>query len=442
MLNHTHNPDASSWVASANHAEADFPLQNLPIAVARRALDPEPPRGMIAIGHEALDLRAVLAAGDSFLAAEPALRCAISLASQSSLNELMAAGPAVWQALRHGLFGWLHEDAPTEIRTMLRGCLVAQSELVFSLPARIGDYTDFYTSLDHAQNVAQVAGVPGPRGTNFEWLPIAYHGRASSVVVSGTGFHRPVGQARAPQATEPTVQASLRLDYELELGVFVGPGNRLGQPIAIGQADQQWFGMCMLNDWSARDIQFWEMAPLGPFLGKNFCTSISPWIVMAEALAPFRVPLQRPPGTASPLPYLSSPSVLEQGGIDIQLKVMLSSMRQRQQSIAPTVLSSTSFRHQFWTIAQMITQHTVNGCNLQPGDLIGTGTISGPTPAEAGAMIELARAGGTPIPIEGDGTRAFLHDGDQIIFRGWCERPGARRIGLGLCSGEVLPAVR
>lgn len=439
MLNHTHALNAKSWVSSANLPESDFPVQNLPIAVARRAATNESWRGMVAIGDMALDLAAVLASPSVELS--DALKAALTLAAKPQLNELMAAGNGAWRDLRHGLFSALSSDVDLRLLSALEPCLIVQSDLEFHLPAEIGDYTDFYTSWHHANNVAQVAGVPGPRGTNFEWLPIAYHGRASSVVISGTPFHRPCGQMKAPQATSPVYAPSGRLDYELELGVFVGPGNLMGQRINMEDAENQIFGICLLNDWSARDIQFWEMMPLGPFLGKNFCTSISPWIVMAEALEPFRRPLQRPADAPASLPYLDSPKVQTSGAFDIRLEVALSSAKQRGQGISPTRLSSTSFIHQHWTVGQMIAQHTVNGCNLKPGDLIGTGTISGPTQEEAGAIIELARGGSAPVNLEGGETRGFVQDGDRVIFKGWCESPNARRIGFGVCSGEVLPAV-
>ena len=310
------------------------------------------------------------------------------------------------------------------------------------LPTRIGDYTDFYTSLYHALNVGRLIFPDKPLTPNFQWLPIAYHGRASSVVISGTDFHRPHGQALPPGAAAPVYTPCTRLDYELEMGFFIGPGNALGRPVPLADAEQHIFGMCLLNDWSARDHQFWEMAPLGPFLGKNFCTSISPWIVTMEALAPFRVPFERPAGEPQPLAYLDEAGNRARGGVDVQLSVSIETGQARAQGLPAAQITRTSFRHQYWTIAQMLAQHTVGGCNLQPGDLCGTGTVSGPTPEEAGAIVELSLGGSRPITLAGTGEqRTFLQDGDAVILRGWCEKEGAARIGFGQCRGTVLPAI-
>jgi fumarylacetoacetase len=344
--------------------------------------------------------------------------------------------------LRHALFDALIAGAAGPATDAVRQALVPQNAVAYSLPTRIGDYTDFYTSIHHARNVGRVIRPDDPLTPNFPWLPIAYHGRASSVVVGGTPFHRPMGQARAPGAAAPVYGPCKRLDYELEMGFYIGPGNPQGQPIPMARAEQHIFGMCLLNDWSARDHQFWEMDPLGPFLGKNFCTSVSPWVVTLEALAPFRVPFAHPADEPQPLPYLDSPGNRTRGGVDVQLEVVLQSRAHRAQGLPGDRLSATSFRHQYWTIAQMVAQHTVGGCNLQPGDLLGTGTISGPTPAEAGAMVELSVGGTRPIPLPATGeTRTFLEDGDTVVLRGWCEAPGAKRIGFGVCQGEVLPTV-
>jgi len=280
-----------------------------------------------------------------------------------------------------------------------------------------------------------------PLTPNFQWLPIAYHGRASSVVISGTPFRRPMGQMMLAGATEPVYAPCGRLDYELELGVFIGPGNAMGEPIPIAQAEEHIFGVCLLNDWSARDIQFWEMAPLGPFLGKNFCTSISPWIVSMEALAPFRLPFSRPADDPQPLAYLNSAANLAGGVLDIQLDVLIESDLQRAAAQAPTRVARTSFKHQYWTFAQMVAQHSMGGCNLQSGDLLGSGTISGPAPGEEGAIIEMTKGGRVPLTLSNGEQRTFLHDGDAVTLRGWCEKPGAASIGFGECRGEVLPAL-
>ena len=437
-LNHTHDPAARSWLASANEPGTDFPIQNLPFGVFRRRGTDEPFRGGVAIGDQVIDLAAVSASGVLDGLAADAARAA----AQPALNGLMAMGPAAWRALRHALFAALRHDADATVVSALHACLVPQSAVEHSVPTRIGDYTDFYTSIHHARNVGRVIRPDDPLTPNFQWIPIAYHGRASSVVISGTPFHRPHGQAMAPGASAPVYGPCRRLDYELEMGFYVGPGNALGQPIPIGEAEQHIFGMCLLNDWSARDHQFWEMAPLGPFLGKNFCTSVSPWIVTMEALAPYRVPFAHPADEPQPLPYLDSPANSAQGGVDVQLEVLLESAQHRAKGVAPDRLSATSFRHQYWTIAQMLTQHANNGCNLQPGDLLGTGTISGPTYEEAGAIVELSLGGTRQIPLAATGeTRTFLEDGDTVVLRGWCEKPGAARIGFGECRGEVLPAI-
>lgn len=437
-LNHTHDPAARSWLASANEPGSDFPIQNLPFGVFRHRGADEAFRGGVAIGDQVIDLAAVSASGVLDGLAADAARAA----AQPALNGLMAMGPAAWRALRHALFAALRHDADATVVSALHAGLVPQSAVEHSVPTRIGDYTDFYTSIHHARNVGRVIRPDDPLTPNFQWIPIAYHGRASSVVISGTPFHRPHGQAMAPGASAPVYGPCRRLDYELEMGFYVGPGNALGQPIPIGEAEQHIFGMCLLNDWSARDHQFWEMAPLGPFLGKNFCTSVSPWVVTMEALAPYRVPFAHPADEPQPLPYLDSAANSAQGGVDVQLEVLLETAQHRAKGVAPDRLSATSFRHQYWTIAQMLTQHANNGCNLQPGDLLGTGTISGPTYEEAGAIVELSLGGTRQIPLAATGeTRTFLEDGDTVVLRGWCEKPGAARIGFGECRGEVLPAI-
>ena len=435
-LDHTHNPSARSWLASANAPDGDFPIQNLPFGVLRRGGSNEAFRGAVAIGDRALDLAALH--GHGALGGDAA--DALALAAQPSLNDFMAAGPRARHALRHALFGALRDDAAPRVQQVLRSCLIPLADVEHALPTRIGDYTDFYTSIHHAMNVGRLLFPNNPLTPNFQWLPIAYHGRASSVVISGTDFHRPHGQAMPPGAAAPVYTPCTRLDYELEMAFFIGPGNPLGKPVLLPQAEQHIFGMSLLNDWSARDHQFWEMAPLGPFLGKNFCTSISPWIVTMDALAPYRVPFDRPAGDPQPLAYLNDAGNRAQGSIDVQLSVGIESSAHRARGLPPAEVSRTSFRHQYWTIAQMLTQHTLGGCNLQAGDLCGTGTISGPTPAEAGALVELSVGGTQPITLTGTGEqRAFVHDGDAVILGGWCERAGAARIGFGECRGTVLP---
>lgn len=437
QLNHTHDAARKSWLASANVADCDFPIQNLPFAVFRRKGSQEAFRGGVAIGDQIVDLAA---RSDSRLLSGLAARAARACA-QPALNDFFAMGPAAWQALRHGLFALLEDTAsPARVKAM-RACLVPLADAEFAVPAHIGNYTDFYTSLHHAANVGRMIRPDDPVSANFRWLPVAYHGRASSIGVSGQKFRRPMGQAMAPGASAPVYGPCARLDYEMELGVFIGQGNAQGEQIKVDAADQHAFGICMLNDWSARDIQFWEMAPLGPFLGKNFCTTISPWIVTMEALAPFRQAWDRPADEPQPLAYLESASNRTQGALDIQLEVSIKSATHRAQGQPAERVSHTSFRHQYWTVAQMIAQHTVGGCNLQTGDLLGTGTISGPSASEAGAIIELTVGGRQPLQFANGEQRAFLQDGDAVIFKGWCAKPGHTRIGFGESWGEVLPAI-
>ncbi|HRH88084.1 MAG TPA: fumarylacetoacetase, partial [Rubrivivax sp.] len=343
-----------------------------------------------------------------------------------------------WHTLRHALFARLAEGAAGQ--DALRACLLPLASVEFALPTRVGDYTDFYTSLDHAINCIRIMRPQGDVTPNFRWLPQAYHGRVSTLGVSGQCFHRPRGQFVPRGAKTPVYAPCAAMDYELELGLWIGPGNAAGQPIPIDQAEQQIFGVCLLNDWSARDIQMWEMAPLGPFHAKNFATTVSPWIVTLDALAPYRTAWTRPAADPQPLPYLELGDRRASAALDIRLEVWLHSEPARQQGRGATRLMGTSFRHQYWSVAQMIAHHTAGGCALQPGDLIGTGTISGPAAGEAGALIELARGAQEPVDIGGGEQRGFLHDGDTVILRGWCEKPGAARIGFGECRGTVMPA--
>lgn len=437
QLNHTHDVTATSWLESANAAGCDFPIQNLPFSVFRRTGSNEAFRGGVAIGDQVIDLAALNRAGClEGLAAKAADQC-----TQPVLNDFLAMGPAAWQALRHALFALLQSTASAASVAAVRACLVPQSAVEYAVPTRIGDYTDFYTSIHHALNIGKMFRPDEPITPNFQWVPIAYHGRASSIGVSGQMFRRPMGQAMPPGASAPVYGPCARLDYELELGIYIGQGNAQGEPIALDQAEPHVFGICLLNDWSARDIQFWEMAPLGPFLGKNFATTISPWIVTLEALAPYRQPWSRPPGDPQPLAYLESKANRAQGAIDIQLEVWLETAQQRAKGLGAARLSHTSFRHQYWSVAQMVTHHTMGGCNLQPGDLLGSGTISGPTAREAGALIELTEGGRKPVILDDGEQRGFLHDGDAVILKGWCEKPGHARIGFGQSQGEILPAL-
>jgi fumarylacetoacetase len=435
LLDETHDPRARSWVESANQIDCEFPIQNLPFAVFRRGDSAEEFRCGVAIGDQIVDLAALAKMGVFQSQAVQGIRAG----GLSSLNSLMHLGPRVSSAVRRALFEGLLEGS--SLQAALRSCLVAQSDAQYSLPAQIGDYTDFYTSIHHATAVGRMMRPDNPLLPNYQWIPIGYHGRSSSIGVSGQTFHRPQGQRLPPGAAQPVVGPSKRLDYELELGVFIGGGNSRGTPIPMADAEAHIFGMCLLNDWSARDLQAWEYQPLGPFLAKNFATTISPWIVTLQALAPFRVPYVRPEGAAAPLPYLNSSSNRDAGAIDIRLDALIQSAAMRARQEPPHRLSSTTFRHAYWTIAQLVAHHTINGCDLRAGDLLGTGTQSGPTPGEAGSLLELSVGGSQPIQIGRDEYRTFLEDGDTVIFRGWCESPAAVRIGFGDARGRVLPAI-
>ena len=430
----THDPQLASWVASANAAGSDFPIQNLPFAVFRRAGSREPLRGGVAIGAEIVDLGALAAAQPfSGLAGQ-----ALAAAALAPLNTLMAAGREAAAALRQALSAALRADSPLE--ELLRRLLVPQGAAEYAVAADVGDYTDFYASIHHATAVGRLFRPDNPLLPNYKWVPIAYHGRASSLRVSGFDVARPVGQLLAAGQAVPELAATHRLDYELEVGVFIGRGNELGAPIPIGEAERHVFGLCLLNDWSARDIQVWEYQPLGPFLAKNFLTTVSPWVVTLEALAPFRTPWTRPPGEPPPLSYLDGAQVRDAGGFDLELEVWLDTSSSRAAGLAPQRLSRSNFRDSWWTVSQMVTHHTVNGCNLVAGDLIGSGTQSGPAPGEAGSLLELSGGGQRALALAGGEQRTFLEDGDRVTFRAWCERPPFRRIGFGELTGTVLPA--
>ena len=433
-LNQTHDPARWSWVESANEATCDFPLQNLPYGVFRTNSFSAPRIG-IAIGDQILDLAAVSAAGLLPEAVKSAL-------FQSDLNELMSKGPAIWQELRARLSDLLGADTcAAQLRARLVSCLTPQVGAEMRLPARIGGYTDFYASLSHATNVGSMFRPDQPLLPNYQWVPIGYHGRSSSVHASGGPVYRPHGQFKRPGAVAPDFGPTQSLDYELEIGAFVGPGNNLGEPIPVAQAANHLFGVVLLNDWSARDIQQWEYQPLGPFLAKNFATTISPWVVTCEALAPFRVPaMVRPAGCAAPLPYLFDPGDQTHGGFNVTVEAWLRTRQMRESNQPAGLLSTGSFRSMYWTLAQLLAHHTSNGCNLQPGDLLGSGTISGEAKGSRGCLLELTAGGTDPLLLPDGEQRGFLEDGDEVLLRGYCKSPGARRIGLGECRGLVLPA--
>ncbi|MEG0920213.1 MAG: fumarylacetoacetase [Comamonas sp.] len=434
QLNETHDVALQSWVSSANAAGCDFPIQNLPFGSFRRKGSQGEFSGGVAIGDQIIDLGALAQTGTL---KGPAQQAALA-GALPQLNGLMALGQSYWSALRLALSRGLRADSAEQV--VWQTCLVPQADAELGLPARIGDYTDFYTSIYHATNIGKQFRPDNPLLPNYQWIPIGYHGRASSIVVSGQPFKRPVGQTKAPDATVPMVKASARMDIELELGVLMGNGNALGDAISIEDAEDHIFGLCLLNDWSARDIQPWEYQPLGPFLAKNFASHISPWVVTMEALAPYRAAFVRPEGNPQPLPYLDSAHNRDAGALDIQLSFALQTGQMRAAGEAAALVSQTNYKHAYWTAAQMVAHHTVNGCNLQPGDLLGTGTLSGPSLEQAAALIELTTGGKNPIQLPNGESRTWLEDGDSVVLRGWCEKPGAARVGFGECEGTLLPA--
>lgn len=438
-INSTHDPALRSRVTSANAPETDFPIQNLPFGVFRRratsAQDGGEARVGTAIGDQILDLTVCRDAG---LFSADADRAAAA-AAHGSLNALMALGPADWSALRRGISALLREgDCRLDAHP---DALVAQADAEMLLPAEIGDYTDFYCSIHHATNVGSMFRPDNPLLPNYKHIPIGYHGRASSVVASGTPVRRPQGQTKAPDADAPSFGPSNLLDYELEVGFFVGGSNALGEPTPIDQAESRLFGFCLVNDWSARDIQAWEYQPLGPFLAKSFATTISPWVVTTEALVPFRVAaFERDADDPAPLPHLANETNRLHGGVDLQLEVLLRTPKMRQAGTAPHRVSLGNFRHMYWTVAQMLVHHASNGCNLRPGDLIASGTVSGPEKGSRGCLLEMTWRGSEPLELPDGETRKFLLDGDEVLLRGFCARDGAARIGFGACTGIIEPA--
>jgi fumarylacetoacetase len=423
-------------VESANDPGTDFPIQNLPFGVFRPKGAEETPAVGIAIGDQILNLSvcrdAKLFKGLSYTAA---LSCDVPL-----LNSLMGLGPEYWSALRERVSELLRTDGPVNAndRDTVRDALVPMSDADMQMPANVGDYTDFYASIYHATNVGSMFRPDNPLLPNYKHIPIAYHGRASSLCVSGTSVIRPSGQTKDDEAPLPTYGPSRLLDYELEVGVFVGPGNKLGQPIPIADAENHIFGLCIVNDWSARDVQKWEYQPLGPFLAKSFITSVSPWIVTLEALEPFRVPaFQRAADDPQPIAYLDDSGNRERGGIDLTLEVYIATRKMRDEKIEPHQLSRGSFRDMYWTVAQMLTHHSSNGCNLRPADLLASGTVSGESDGSRGCLLELTWRGQNPLQLPTGEERRFLQDGDELIMRGFCEREGFARIGFGDCRGMI-----
>jgi fumarylacetoacetase len=439
-LDETHAPALRSWVESANAAFTDFPIQNLPFGVFRRA--GEDARIGVAIGDQIVDVAACASAGllRGAEAESAAERCRDGV---GRLNGLMALGRDGSRALRRSLSALLRADAPRASRDdMTARVLVPMPEAELLLPATIGDYTDFYASIAHATNVGSMFRPDHPLLPNYKWVPIGYHGRASSIVASGTPVRRPCGQTRDGSDGPPAFGPTRRLDYEIEVGAFIAEGNSLGTPIAIADAERHVFGLCLVNDWSARDIQAWEYQPLGPFLSKSFATSVSPWIVTLDALAPYRArAYPRPADDPAPLQHLFAQDDLNAGGFDITLEVWLTTARMREEGRAAFRVSVGSFTEMYWTIAQLVVHHTSNGCDLRPGDLVASGTVSGQSQDSRGCLLERTWRGTEPLRLPGGEIRAFLEDGDEITLRGYCERGGHPRIGFGECRGRVLPAI-
>ena len=435
-LQATVDPALRSWVESANDPETDFPIQNLPFGRFRRPRPGQEELG-VAIGDQVLSLRAAAAAG--LLDGLPG--GVADVVRGRSLNALMALGRTVAQQLRIRLVDILRvENADAAARA--QDLVLAQRQLEMLLPADIGDYTDFYASIHHASNVGGMFRPDNALLPNYKYVPIGYHGRASSIVVSGSPVTRPAGQTRDDANAPPVFAPTRRLDYEMEVGVFIGRGNDLGRPITPADAEQSMWGLCLVNDWSARDIQAWEYQPLGPFLAKNFATTISPWVVTLDALEPFRVaPASRPAGDPAPLPYLLDARDRERGAFAITLQVWIESAKMRDSGTGAMLVSRGDFREMYWTLAQLTTHHASNGCNLRPGDLLASGTVSGATKESRGCLLERTWRGTEPLELPTGERRAFLEDGDDVIMRGYAQRDGYRRIGFGECTGRIAGAI-
>jgi fumarylacetoacetase len=429
-LNETHDPARRSFVESANAPDCDFPMQNLPFGVFRPAAG-QPPRAGVAIGDQIVDVAAAASSFDG-LAAEAARACA-----SPRLNDLMSRGPRAWSALRLALSRALSADNEQQ---RIRQHLTPMAQAEITLPVAIGDFTDFFASIFHATNAGRMFRPDNPLMPNYKYVPVAYHSRTSSIIPSGTPFKRPRGQRKGPNDEVPSYGPSRNLDFELELGMYIGAPTELGEPVPVGRAAEHIFGFCLLNDWSARDVQAWEYQPLGPFLGKNFATTVSPWVVTAEALAPFHTPAySRPQGDPAPLPHLDDADDRANGGLGITLEAYMATAAMRHAGTAPSRITQSSFALMYWTVAQMLAHHTSNGCNLRVGDLLGSGTVSGPEKSSWGSLLELTARGREPIALPGGEQRGFIEDGDEIIFRGFCAKQGFARIGFGECRAVILP---
>jgi fumarylacetoacetase len=435
-IDQTHDPALRSFIASANVPGCDFPIQNLPYAAFRRRSASGEPRIGVAIGDDLLDIAAVADLLDG-AAGHAAAACAAA-----HLNDVMKLGPTYWAALRREL-SQLLSTTDAQRRSRVETDLTPIAAAEFFVPVQIGNFTDFFASIFHATNTGRLFRPDNPLMPNYKYVPVAYHARASSVRVSGAPVRRPLGQTKRGEDTAPVYRPARSLDYELELGFYVGRSSTLGAPVPITDADAYIFGYCLLNDWSARDVQAWEAQPLGPFLAKNFATSVSPFVITAAALAPFRTAaFMRPAGDPAPLAHLLAPQDQAAGGLDITLEAYLLTTQMRSDGTPPFRLSRGSFAQVYWTVAQMVAHHTSNGCNLEVGDLMGSGTVSGPEPESWASLLELSRGGREPIVLPTGETRRFLEDGDEVVLRGYCERAGFARIGFGECRAAIEPAVK
>ena len=434
QIDDTHEAARKSWVGSANGHD-DFPIQNLPFGVFSPGEDP--PRAGVAIGDKIFDLQAAGTKG-LFKGIAPD---AVSAMQGGTLNFLLALGSPARRAVRSRLVSLLDADSGerSQVERMASDLLHDATACMMHLPVAVGNYTDFYAGINHATNVGRILRPDNPLLPNYKHVPIAYHGRASSVRVSGTEVLRPRGQTKDASASEPRFGPSRRLDIELELGFWIGPGNALGHPIPIDEAASHIAGFCLLNDWSARDIQAWEYQPLGPFLAKNLMTSVSPWIVTPEALAPFRTSvLARSPGDPVPLPYLVDEADKAAGALDLTFEISFTSELMRAKGVKPKVLSRVNAKSLYWTVGQMVAHHTSGGCNLMPGDLLGTGTISGATPDALGSFLEMTQGGRNAIQLETDEERRFLEDNDEVTLRASAHHPDFVSIGFGECKGRIV----
>lgn len=439
-INETHDPNLKSWIESANAPDTDFPIQNLPFCVFAHTQSFDGERIGVVIGDKILDIADAYT--NERLFEKKGAMAAMSCFDHSLLSsELMEDSLEELSGFRSRLIEILRDDVDEKTKKKVLRSLVSISEVWFSVPADIRDYTDFYCSIFHATNVGAMFRPDNPLLPNYKYIPIGYHGRASSIVVSGTDVKRPKGQTRPNAEQPPSYIPCKNLDYEMEVGFFVGKGNNLGETIPIETAEEHIFGLCLVNDWSARDMQAWEYQPLGPFLAKSFATTVSPFVVTMEALAPFRVPaFERDADDPQPLDYLNGEQNKQFGGFDIKLEVYIQTPKMREENEAPFMLSRSNMKDLYWTIGQMLTHHASNGCNLQTGDLMATGTVSGKGKDERGCLLELTWRGTEPIELPNGETRRFIEDGDEIIMKGYCEKEGFRRIGFGECRGRILPA--